>query len=683
MGNSAPKCEGLEGEAFLNCALTPLTSDPKSALTAVIPEAYEDAYYQYQIDCNSGKGDPEIGTRCFDRLQYLDYYDSGQYYAFSTVPPILGTDVYYKTSPSNITSLSAQDWNFATFANYEATRQRIIGLCGEANYNDVWPHFYHPYNTDAGKPQVDAFLKNHANVPQACKSFLTQDYDDAKFAPYQLMNAPDLTNYQIMNVTFGGGWAPDEANIYDARVPWDDLSSFFPSNLTIPDSPFTDIPWGFPLDNKSQRDENYNSIIGKDSDGNSFMDDWMQAYNQKGMLNWSAGKNAWAYADPDGGPGQLNWSNDPDFAGNLPLKANYLPGEEPWHRETRDANSYGYTDNPCFDKPFLDRVIPPIAGVVGGGLAAMFVPGSGSKVLAGATIGSAVYLQLDQFFGLQAVSNWISGNIPESHLAGLILSIGLPATFWQMLFDLNLEPAKFDTNTFYFGGMIVVAGVGYLLLYPLLSKSLSVTGGLFAMLMRPFFAIENLLTYLFNGCYAHTHYSKVTCMCEQANTKPLMAQAMVKDIYGCTGNQESLRMLSMHAAMVNGTWGPDPVNMGTCTQSNGHMSTPIACISAGEFAYGDWDASLNPTAQNMWNEIYHCVDQNNRSLLPPAATDAPCVKKYGLYARKGDGIKTPYYDYVEGNDNSCYDYRAPLGMQKMGEYDWGKLNQINDGCTIL
>lgn len=679
MGN-APSCPQT-GEEFLICATqTSSASEAYSALTQLGPPKMAQPYWDFLLNDLNGPQDPginlvELNQFAIDVGWYASEWGNGMAWEADT-----NTGNFGKLQAASDTTMrvGANDMNLLLFAFYNNTQERIVNACGQDLFDDVWPEFYHMYNSTNGKAGVEAFItkvtSSGKSVPSVCQAFLQQNFTNDVQSRMGLLNMPDSDSVDYSVFSWddvsgaNSGWAG-----FATFGTWDvpnEFSNYF-YNKTIWETPYTQNFWGNPLWTTVERQNAFRQVMGKDyQTGVDFFTQWAQAYVDQG---WDvAGKTAANYWDPEQHPGTINPYNDPTYAGNLPNKVDYQVGTEPWHVITQSSNAYGY-HNPCLDKPWLDSIMPYVGGIVAGGFCGIFVPGTYSRVIATATGAVVGYELVSSIFGYAATVAWFNGDMTQTDTAANVAAIGFPAALWQMLYDLNVVTTRMQTPVVHYGGMVAASALGYFILGPSLRISLDVGGGIFTFLNAPIAFLEEGLTMLFNGCVEHKDWSTLDCDCEQANTKPLLAMALVRDIYGCTDQQLSLRLEAMHAAMVSGAdWGVDPVAMGECDGA-GHMNNPLACISAGELAYQDFRSSFQQQGQAMWDQISYVVAADNASFLPPKSTDSMCVQKYGQFFR------------MDKTDGLCKDFRAPPGKQAPNQFNWDSIDAKYEvaTCNIL
>jgi len=610
--------------------------------------------------------------------------------------------------------LTEEEYAFSVAMMHMATWARIVDLCGgDATLADTaWPHFYHFYNTPQGKAEVDGFLSSTQNLPPDLVTALKTNFTDRVQQFYGLLNGYRWST-AVINVWFTGAFpAPPQtvssASAYTAFLPLLDPSHY--NDITIDGQHYSGMEalkrlyfretieqtyanksahgtrFGNPFWDESQWQEAYRRAIGADKLNNpigtakDFFDEWAQAYIDAGLA--APGKSADNYFDPPEVPGLQNPYTDPNYDGNL-------PGLVPWedaapfvHRDTRDPTGHNYS-NECGTDDIVAKILPYVAGAFGGVVTGMIIPGEMAKIGGFVAGGFACFQVIKANYG-ETADFWYQteNRVDRERDASLALSVGIPTLFFGGLYELNVLPDRLAANPVLFFG--AVAGFSYYAIFPGFNHALQQGASILHVLLSPLDIAGTVLHGLFDGCDKHKSNLGIQCYCENANLKPLLTEAIVQDLWGTTGSQQVMRTQCMEAALTTGSWGTDPVNIGTCDLSNGWMNTPLACISAGEWAYGKWDPKLNQTDATQWqSEFLHCGDPYNPSMIPPMnGVDDACVKQYGEHARAG----RPGYG-VAGN---CYDFRAPVGQQQLGvptSYDWSKLNKGkppgSSECSIL
>lgn len=609
--------------------------------------------------------------------------------------------------------LSEMQYAFSVAMMHKATWARIIDLCGgsEELANDAWPHFYHFYNTPQGKAQIDPYLAANPNLPPALVQALQTNYTDQVQQLYGLLNGYRWNDATI-ELWFKGKF-PAQPGAYNSTAAsfafnpvvdpdhWDGMTIdgengvagmdllkklFFRETIerTYQIKDKEGIRFGNPFWTEGEWQEAYRRAIGVDKLNNpignakDFFDEWAQQYIDSGLAG--PGKSADNYFDPPAVPGMANPYTTPGYDGNLPGLVDWEDAAPYVHRDTRDPTGHNY-DNKCGTDDIIAELLPIAAGVVGGVVTGMIIPGEIAKIGSFGVGAFACYQVIKANYGEQA-DFWYgtTRRLDREQSASLALSVGLPTLFGAGLYELGILPDQLANHPVIFFG--VLAGGCYYVVYPGFNQALQTGGSILHLLLSPFDVAGSILHGLFDGCDKHTSNLGIQCYCENANLKPLLTEALVQDLWGTTGSQQTMRTQCMEAAITTGSWGTDPMNIGTCDLSNGWMDTPMACVSAGEWAYGKWDPIIDSLARPWQQEILHCGDPNNPSMLPPYdPIDGACVKQFGEHARAG---RIGY-----GEVGKCYDFRAPLGTQELGtssSYDWTKLNlpkQPTESCVIL
>jgi hypothetical protein len=575
---------------------------------------------------------------------------------------------------------------------HQTTWERLIDLCnGDPKLAEaIWPEFYHLYSTKVGRDQVEQFLKENPTTPPAAAEAIRDNANPLTQSLYCLLNGYDWNRSQNKYESFTSGSYYTASAMELVWMGYKMKDVYF--RLPIGDTNFADGWYGDPFWSLAERQDNYRRAIGSPAgtgtiaNGKDFVDQWAQAYVNLGLVG--PGQSADNYFDPAAHVGTKNWTNDPNYTGNLPKK---LPldqiGEEYIHRETTDPTGHGYVTQ-CGTADITEKLLPIIGGAVGGAVTAMIVPGEIAKIAAFVVGSYSCYEIIGAVYGSRALANWdttLRGQGEKN--AAVALTTGLPLAILIGVSEMGWLPVQFSSTVAQIGLVSVVVGSSYFLLEPTLEELLVSGGEAAEILLSPVSVATGVIHWFMDGCAKQQVHFDLKCYCQNSNDKPALSDALVIDLYGATGEQAKLRTKCMHAAMTQGTWGTDPYYMGTC-DDNGWMSTPMACVSAGEFAYTLWDKSLKDLAIPMWGEIQHCLDPINPSMLPPqdktsANDDGPCVAKYGQYARVASGN---YSDGRPGVAGQCYDYRAPAQNALLGvssSYDWSKVEPQKSECTIL
>jgi hypothetical protein len=566
--------------------------------------------------------------------------------------------------PSDQGYLTSLEFDQAQYAFHLATMGRISDLCTPQLADTVWPHFYHMYDTTNGCCQVEAYISKNAEViPPACAAALRQNNTDEIQKLYGVLNGYDFNLY---NGTGGASPLNWTGGIGDQTYwTFDQLKANF-GRQTIQNT-----VWGFnygdPTWNHAQRQKMYREVIGDSyidgGNGQAFIDQWAQAYVDQGIV--SGGRSADDYFDPSVHAGAYNWSTDPKYEGYLPYAPPWSVGGDIWHRSTVDKNDHEYVDA-CYQPDVIAEIVPYVGAIIAGGFAGVIVPGQMARVLGAGTVATAAYFEVTGAYGFGALGGWDPTIATPYSKAAIILSMGAPATIWVSLNEIGLIPQRFDTQLVLMGGTVAAAGFGYVLLFPILEPLLQFSGQTLAVLTAPIAAVSAFVQWITSGCAKgwNPFKSPVDCRCADANNKPDMSEALVGVAFGTTEQQYDLRLDCMHKATTTGSWGTDPYDIGACDPSSGWMSTPAACVSAGEWAYQKWPTEIDSICKPMWNEVSHCVDATNPSMLPAQDVDKICATQFGEYARAG-GVMRPSATVMWGQVGHCYDFRLPITEQQL------------------
>lgn len=628
----------------------------------------------FVLDCNRGGGtyDPDHPFICPNADTFENADRRHKKFWWSTKPETLGEHTGDERGDN---AAFWFEWNSHAMRNWEATRTRVTKVCPNVKFEDVWPHFYHPYSDAVqGRPQVDDFIRANADtITSGCIEALKNNDDPENQRKYQALNQYDMRGIPdfFRFPSFEDAWKGHLPNEYWwAMPPLSGPQDYFKVHSFAETATYSPSKiWGNPLWTHGERQQAMKAVLGKDaSTGDSWTNIWAQSYVNRGFIN--PGKTAVDYFDPRKHAGEVNPYDDPLYEGMLPHKPQYAVQNEPWHKATADPDGYGYVDK-CHGKSH-ESMVPYLAAVAGGLIGALVVPGSRAKILAAATGASTMYFFTEDNIGWQAAGNIFTGDGDEStHLSAICLSVGAPMTLAEAVLEMDLLPTSIESGTSEYVILGAAAAAGYFVVLPIAGPALLVTGRLTSLLQAPFAALYAIGKYFADDCWKEMFQWHYKCKCDTAANKPRLAEALVDDVFGCTGQQAKLRKEAMMAAMTNGAWGPDPVKIGEC-DPNGNMVDVTACISAGEWAYQTWPKDFDKEATAKWNEVKHILDEDNASFRPPIQEDKPC-EQFGRYFR------------WDKTSQSCKDFRAPVGMQGPGQYHWPETAPAdsNESCAIL
>lgn len=682
-GNPYAGCAGKTGEDAVLCVwtsddaitgglggdLAPSVARVKGNMAQFMPPPSIDAYYKQQVDCNSGNMDPEIPLVCITPDVAADTWDQGGL-AYSVDPATWGQKITGHMVIDNQFNVTAPIFNGEQQNFYWMTKARLESACGDLA-DTVWPSFYW-YNLpgSVGSQQLTDLFKQHPDIPPQCQDLLKSNFTPAVQAKFGLINAPDLSSV-TSEWRSGAGFLPKSWGGLDYSDPG--LQEFWTSTPFGPDN-FEHRLWGNALWDIGQRRQMLYEILGKDpADGKSWMEEWTQKYVDQGFVG--PGESAGQYLDPERHAGRPQLSTDPSYSGNMPGKAEYSVGNEPWHKMTKDPDGYGYGQSHCTESKVIGGTLSKaLAATVLGGLGAAFIPGRKAKALAAVSGGVAGWYFVQSHSGWDSLSQLANDNDTYSNVVGIAIGTGGSMAITTSAFEIGLVPANLQK---YFYPAVGAAGLlGYVFVAPLFNARANVVStlvnGITDIGVGLVNGTVNLAENLFNGCTGQHFVFHYTCFCQDANLKKPLIDALVRDVYGATGAQADLRTQCLEAAMTTDLWGTDSERIGTC-DANGHVTNVAACVSAGEWAYEQWPKEIDSVARPMWQACRHCLDPANPSMLPPKTSqDQSCADKYGKYFR---------YDPDSGG---CLDQRAPVGQQGPNQYVW-QVDQksTSNECTIL
>lgn len=537
-------------------------------------------------------------------------------------------------------------YNEVILKNYEYLRKNMCSslLITQDQLDLIWHLFYFPYNSARGKAMIDEAIATQ-DIPIFAQQWLTKprtqgdDNDIYIQTHFQLLNQPPMTEFYF-----------DQKNDSNLGQTKTQLQTDWSQHV-----------WGDPTWNNSERQFALRKIL-PNWDGENFLDGWNRL-----MISVGVAPNDASYEDnfsPAFYPGKTNPTTIAAYMGNLPFAPPFLnENQEPWHPLVTDPDAEGFKD-PCINQTFLEKWIPIGAGGFAAVVGASVVPGQWASTSAAISLGGAGYYMIKSTYGYDAWARENLGGVYETFndLSPEFIGIGAPVTAVLMASETGLIAMSSSEVT---GALVVGAGVGYLVLVPKIRTVLNTSSTVFSILLTPISMIDKGLTQLFNGCVTNRLSTIGKCRCEDAMQKQPMIESFLTQIYGTTGQQQSMRRTCLRAAMTRGTWGPDSNRIGDC-RSDGTKTNPAACIVPGIWAYQRF--GNDPLATTMWGEISHCLDEANPSFLPPQENDKQC-EKYGSGFRLVDG--------------KCQNMRAPLGLRDPGEYKDPLDTSINATCTIL
>lgn len=540
-------------------------------------------------------------------------------------------------------------WNVMVMGCYVSTLVRIDRLW-PGHADEVWIYFYYLYNTEYGRILVDQFIYDK-NPPQPLIDALKNNFNPDYQRLYGILNMPDLNSalHYYEGYKFGcDAWAlanGDCANMLDAALGTASYSStgydlnregFFMH--TIQDTGAFNR-FGNPTWTPKQRKEAYDlllspKMIQSTAARNGYLKGYWDFYIGAGWFDPGNGNGPpHVVPPPDETRGKANPITDPAYQGNLPYApAPVLPDQRLWHPDLTNPNA---TKQCIPHKGPIEKLVPIVGGVVGFVVGSIFMPGEASRLSGGVTLGSFGFFYLGNVYGWDAFQSAQWG-VPQGRLASQILSGGLGITAALALYDLNLVPEVID-----FGEApvsLAVGAVSYTLLNPILDPVLSKVGSLANKLTLPLAILERAIGAFSDGCV--DSYLRGDCLCSYAEMKSKLAPSILEDIYGVTGQQLVMRNKCMRTQMMQGMWGTDPEQIGTCDPVYHFQTNPAACLDSAVWTDENIPKDEDLT-RGMFELIYPCLQADNPVFMPPRSIDAPCASQ------------GPHFRMINGR---CVDY---------------------------
>ena len=560
------------------------------------------------------------------------------------------------------------EWNIYVMSCYVATLMRLDALW-PGHADDIWIYFYYPYDTLYGRILVDQFIYDNPGAPADLIDALTHNHVDYIQRMYGILNMPDLNGAKLYYDTFGmscnvpfqpgygvttfssgfcagGGNATGwHQNLNGGKggyiTPDTDYWNFWPlmnkMHNIAETSAFNRL--GNPVWTPKQRMEAYNKLLSpRMVQESEFKDRYLKGYWDFYLANgwFQPGKTPTdpptVTPPPNETRGLPNPTHDPAYKGDLPNAPKpVLPDQRLWHPDEHNPNAPAQ----CVQrKGTLEKVLPIAAGVIGGVLGSMLMPGPGSRLSGGLTLGGFGYFYMSNTYGWSA---FMDENLRQSgKISAQILSGGIGVTLALAAYDLGIVPVAID-----YGRPIDTAAAGaasYVVLEPILSPILTAAGNLATFLTLPIAFLERFIDAVDQGCVKS--YLHGDCLCEDAAMKSKLAVDILRDIYGVTDEQLTLRTKCMRNQMMQGMWGADPEEIGVCDPVYKTMDNPAACLDAAV-----WTSYNIPPGEDltlgMFALISPCLDPGNAVFMPPRPEDTPCTAK-GPHFRMIDGVCTDY-----------------------------------------
>jgi len=594
----------------------------------------------------------------------------------------------------------------------------------QETFDKLWPMLYQQVkvlDADTGqmvdnplaKAQIDRFLIDNPDLnTEPVQNILYNNYTDQNQAYYGFMNASnDCSDYW----RWGLNWP---AVIDGGTSNWD-WTYFYPCDKTgeldypvnYPKTTFYDtlarLNWGTEQGYHLITDPRTGVLRDPGFIGNPY---WpKKTADQARMMAF--GILPYNPNDPGKGMGAGKdnpFATVPGYTGKLPQLGKAFNQGNPWVNTPSHTGAGDPTyEDPCDEEGPIQELLPWATALAGVLVPFVILPKTGySPYVLATTFGYAGYYIAIDSFGTYAVQRKIAGVEYYSNMAASALSLGLPAGLWLAGWDIGV-----------FQDLDVPAFTEWILLPPIalafdyyfqqsIVDALGETTGLLAIVTYPIALLENVLTYFFSGCVKHIFFDpKSDCKCDDAQKNEggkTDVRNTLLEYYGVTGDQYSMRGKCIELEQSRGLWkslDPDyPDEIGKCDTASGTEVNPTACWSAGRWTFGppDYkksDVGDRPSPGNeMWGYfdgvgsyggIWHCLDANNPSFLPPDATEnkdlaaknKQCESQYGEGFRWIDSSNKTYYDPAYPN-GVCRNLRLPgpnsvdgSGLQLPGQFE--------------
>lgn len=569
----------------------------------------------------------------------------------------------------------------------------------QEDFNLLWPMLYQQVkilddvtntmvDNPMGKNAIDNFLIMYPKYnTEAIKSILYNNYTNENQAYYGFMNATnDCNDY----------WRWLENPPYVETGPPNDYPPvYYPCSqdpnldnpINYPKTTFYDtlhrMNWqterGFHL----IEDPNTGVYRNPGMIGNPYWD--KKTRQQAAMMAY--GILPYNPADPgeQGHGGEANpFARVPGYSGELPkLGKAFNQGNPPVNTPVHHNAGDPTYEDPCDEVGPIQELLPWVTGLAGALVPFVILPKEAlSPYVLSATLAySGYYIAIDSY-GPNAFQRKIAGIEYYSDKAASALSIGIPAGLWLAGWDIGIFQ-RFD----------IPIETKWVLLPPIalsfdwyfqqnIVDSLGQATGILAIITYPISLLEQLLTYFFSGCVKQIFDSPFGCKCDTAQKveggKTDIRNTLL-EYYGVTQDQYKMRGKCMELEMSRGLWKsldptlPDVI--GECDVHNGEMVNETACWSAGRWTFGppdypDMNARPDPGDQ-MWGYygegkdnsggIWHCLDAENPSFLPPDATTNKdlAAKNKQCESKYGEGFR-----WIDKNSDLYYDPAFPNGICK-------------------
>ncbi len=533
----------------------------------------------------------------------------------------------------------------------DLVRRNVENACGSNTFWYTWPLFYQDYGTSDGKKTIDTFLANHPEV--RCGEILKRASVDVDVQ----------RNYQFMNQSaqcFRDGY------YFPGTVGDPNPNNLcYPPKLGIEDCPYPKESFDVTIQHfgwQPQPDGGWHLASDPTKPG------WFVDPGGVGNPYWLMPERQAAQTLAFGGvlhakkdPITQTECDAPGYKGKLPFLSVAANQYNPIKNSPFKPGGAGkdYRD-PCLQETLLEKVVPGICGFFGFYTVHTLLanPGFGALFVSGLSGASLFYLGR-QLLNMAPPPNPLDPDpiIDKTYYGRLfayfggaaLLSAGAVSAFtvgWNEKFGLDSEVEV--------PIVALSAAAGAVLLFPVFNDAIeSGPSLLFEFLFGIVDTVTKFTKYLFNGCYSsHWWRTDADCLCSDAYKANAGKAGLIDDwldiYYGVTGEQRMLRKQCLQSEMTRGAWASTGDDQNVISQCGGvrtnFMDNPMACFSSGAWTFGEPDM---PSVQRfpalngiMWDQIYHCLDPKNPSMLPPATDKDRECQKYGPHWRWDETSKS-------------------------------------------
>jgi len=583
-----------------------------------------------------------------DRAWNFAFNCSGYNYPIGETFALCVDDAHFQGLPWDIRR-DAQQTSDVMLYSAEQVFKNIERDCGKGTFDLVWPFFYQRYGDPEGKKAIDEFLLSNNGANVKCGELLKNvEFDASIQRNYQFMNQTSQCLRDNFLIPYTG-----DVNSWGGATPSLNVESCLDPKETFSDT-MAHLDWqpaldgGFHLAHDPTRRDNPQKLTDPGFVGSPY---WL--YDERVHFQ----KIAFGFV-PHGprGPDQRAPINAPGYTGEFPYlhfaSNQYNPVKNPKITKKKGGAGEGYRD-PCLQEDFVEKYVPIIGAIVLTALPATLFPEETlGRTLILASIGASSFFALRGGLGMEPPKNPLQPFNPGGHdqtyniYAASIATIGLPAGFVALGFERNLFADIGISADFQIPVMSLAALGSLYFVEPKLESVLDLTSGVSTTILAPLLSFIKGIKELFNGCFiSHRFKTDADCLCSEADAVSGGKSDIIDDwmdvYYQTTKDQRKMRVQCLNAEMQRGAWAATGADRNIISQCGGtttnYMDNPMACYSAGAWTFGPPsmpDFKRPPLAELMWNQIYHCLDPDNVSALPPiTAPDVECQKKYGEHFR--------------------------------------------------